>query len=104
MPLTRDAALKMFHQLEEIAEVTSVKGRGWYGVRRIATDAAEDVQKDERVLNSITGHRDSSTRRLVYQDRERPEVLSLAAKTRSAVRGHADDGHGLDSAKLGSVA
>jgi hypothetical protein len=64
-----------------------VKGRGWYGVRRIAADAAEDIEKDERVLNSITGHRDSYTRRMVYQDRERPEVLRQAARTRMAVRG-----------------
>ena len=61
-------------------------GRGWYGVRRIAADAAADVEKAERVLNSITGHRDSTTRRLVYQDRERPEVLNKAAATRERVR------------------
>ena len=85
-PLTRDAALGMFHDLEGIAKVTPVPGRGWYGVRRIAADAAEDVEKDERVLNSITGHRDSTTRRLVYQDRERPEVLNKAAATRERVR------------------
>jgi len=85
-PLTRDAALGMFHDLERIAQVTPVPGRGWYGVRRIAADAAEDVEKDERVLNSITGHRDSTTRRLVYQDRERPTVLNKAAETRERVR------------------
>jgi len=85
-PLTRDAARKMFHELESVAGVTSIEGRGWYGVRRIAADVAEDVEKDERVLNSITGHRDSATRRLVYQDRERPEVLNRAAQTRQAVR------------------
>ena len=76
----------MFHELEEIAKVAPVPGRGWYGVRRIAADAAEDVEKDERVLKSITGHRDSTTRRLVYQDHERPEVLNRAAVTRAAVR------------------
>jgi hypothetical protein len=85
-PLTRDAARKAFHRLETVANVTSIKGRGWYGVRRIATDLAEDVESDERVLNSITGHRDSTTRRLVYQDQERPEVLNRAAITRAKVR------------------
>jgi len=85
-PLTRDAALAMFHDLERIANITPVTGRGWYGVRRISADAAEDVEPDERVLNSITGHRDSTTRRLVYQDRERPEVLIKAAATRERVR------------------
>jgi hypothetical protein len=72
--------------LEQIAEVPTIKGRGWYGVRRVASDEAEDVEHDERVLNSITGHRDSTTRRLVYQDRERPEVLKKAAITRAKVR------------------
>lgn len=85
-PLTRDAALKMFRELERVAGVETVKGRGWYGYRRAATDLAEDVEQDERVLNSITGHRDSTTRRLVYQDRERPEVLNKAAETRARLR------------------
>ena len=55
-------------------------------MRRVASDQAEDVEHDERVLNSITGHRDSTTRRLVYQDRDRPEVLKKAAITRTKVR------------------
>lgn len=85
-PMTRDAALKMFHHLETVAGVPSVRGRGWYGIRRIATDLAEDFEKDERVLNSITGHRDSATRRLVYQDAERPEILNQAALVRAKIR------------------
>lgn len=86
-PLTRAAALDMFHHLERAAGVAAVKGRGWYGVRRIAADLAEDIEPDERVLNSITGHRDSATRRGVYQQNERPEVLSKAATTRERIRG-----------------
>jgi hypothetical protein len=76
----------MFHDLERIAGVTEVKGRGWYGVRRRATDLAEDQETDERVLNSVSGHRNSDTRRLVYQESERPEVLARAVITRSRVR------------------
>lgn len=86
-PLTRDAALKMFYELEQVAGVSHIPGRGWYGVRRVATDLAENVEKDERVLNSITGHRDSTTRRLVYQDSERSDVLIRAAEVRAEVRG-----------------
>jgi hypothetical protein len=55
-------------------------------VRRVATDVAEDIEGDERVLNSISGHRDSATRRLIHQDRERPEVLKEAAIIRTKVR------------------
>jgi hypothetical protein len=85
-PLGKDGARKHFRTLEAIAGVKSQKGRGWNGVRRIATDVAEDFEKDERVLNAMTGHRDSATRRLVYQERHRPEVLRKAALTRAAIR------------------
>lgn len=84
-PLSRDAARKMFMELEEVAGVVHVPGRCWYGVRRVATDLAEDVTTDERVLNSITGHKDSATRRL-YQESERMEILRGAAETREKVR------------------
>jgi hypothetical protein len=40
----------MFHEVERLAGIEPVPGRGWYGVRRSATDFAEDVEKDERVL------------------------------------------------------
>lgn len=73
-------------RVEERDETGLEAGRGWYGVRRVASDQAEDVEHDERVLNSITGHPDSTTRRLVYQDRDRPEVLKKAAITRTKVR------------------
>jgi integrase len=86
-PLTRAAALDMFHRLEAVAGVVSMKGRGWNGVRRIATDVAEDIETDERVLNSITGHKDSAMRRAVYQHGNRPEILIRAAETRAEMRG-----------------
>ena len=85
-PLTRDAARGMFRVLEEVAGVESLPGRGWYGVRRRATDVAEDVESDERVLNAVSAHRDSTTRRLVYQDRMRPELLDRTAQLRSKIR------------------
>jgi hypothetical protein len=76
-PLTRDAALGMFRELERIAGVISVHGRGWDGVRRVATDIAEDYEKDERVLNSLTGHRDSNTRRQLYVSSPNFDALFL---------------------------
>ena len=85
-PLTRDAALGMFRDLEAAAGVASIKGRGWYGVRRASTDLCDDVEQDERALNAITGHKDSTVRRGVYQDGERPDVLKKAALTRDKVR------------------
>jgi integrase len=84
--LTRDAARKMFQQLEKIAGVEHVPGRGWYGTRRTATDLAEDLESDQRVLNALSGHRDSRTRQTIYQDENRPEVLARAAQARSRLR------------------
>ena len=35
-PLARDGARVAFKQLEAIAKVKHVEGRGWYGLRRVA--------------------------------------------------------------------
>jgi len=78
--------LDLFRKLEEIAGVASVPGRGWYGIRRHATDVYEDYEADERVLNDQTGHRSSETRREVYQEKEREETRAKSARTRRRVR------------------
>jgi hypothetical protein len=86
--LTRDAALKMFRALEAAAGVESVTGRGWYGVRRGATDETPRYTSDERVQNRIGGWTPgSSTREDVYQDYESMEVAAEAASVRDLVRG-----------------
>jgi integrase len=79
----------LFHALERIACVTPVEGRGWYGIRRKATDVYEDYESDERVLNDQTGHRNSETRRNAYQEREREEIRAKSAETRRRVRAEA---------------
>jgi len=71
--------------------VATVPGRGWYGIRRRATDVYEDYEAvermlDERVLNDQTGHRSSETRREVYQEKEREEIRAKSARTRRRVR------------------
>ena len=65
----------------------NVLGRGWNGVRRVAADVAENYEKDERVLNAITGHRDIESRWAVFQEVARPEVLRQPAVTRTKARG-----------------
>ena len=79
----------LFHALERAAKVTPVSGRGWYGIRRRATDVYEDYEKDERVLNDQTGHKKSETRREVYQEREREVIRAKSAETRRNVRSKA---------------
>lgn len=78
-----------FHALERIAKVDVIPGRGWYGIRRRATDVYEDYEKDERVLNDQTGHKKSETRREVYQEREREVIRARSAETRRRVRAKA---------------
>lgn len=81
-------ALDLFHELERMAGVTPQFGRGWYGVRRISTDLAEDLEKDSRVLNAITGHTSDKTR-TKYQKRKRDTVLGRATEVRVEAREHA---------------
>jgi hypothetical protein len=83
-----------FHALERVAGVECIPGRGWYGIRRRATDVYEDYEKDERVLNDQTGHKKSETRREVYQEREREVIRARSAETRRNVRAKAF-GHAL---------
>ncbi len=85
-PIGKRGLLDLFHKLEEIADVPSIPGRGWYGIRRRATDVYEDYETDERVLNDQTGHRSSDTRREVYQEKEREEIRAKSARTRRRVR------------------
>jgi hypothetical protein len=85
----KSALTDLFHELERIAKVEPVPGRGWYGIRRKATDVYEDYETDERVLNDQTGHRSSDTRREVYQEKQREEVRAKSAATRRRVRADA---------------
>ena len=64
----------LWAQLEELAGVAHVHGRGHYGYRRVATDIAEDLEKDHRILNALFGHTPDGTRRKVYQKKEREEI------------------------------
>ncbi|HYW11198.1 MAG TPA: hypothetical protein VE871_04550, partial [Longimicrobium sp.] len=92
-PINKRTMTDMFHDLERVAGVKSVDGRGWYGIRRKATDVTEDYESDERVLNDLTGHRRSETRRNNYQQRNRARVRAKSAETRARVRAAAF-GHG----------
>ena len=88
-PMDKRTLNDQFHELERIAKVESVPGRGWYGIRRRATDVYEDYENDERVLNDQTGHKKSETRREVYQERERETIRARSAETRRRVRNEA---------------
>lgn len=85
-PIDRRTLNDLFHDLERIAKIEPVPGRGWYGIRRRAADVYEDYEKDERILNDQTGHKKSETRREVYQEKERETIRAKSAETRRRVR------------------
>lgn len=87
-----------FRTLEKAAGVEHQPGRAWYGLRRLNTDLAEDREHDERVLNDITGHVDSATRRRHYQERERPKIRRRTAQLRHQLQTEvlSDSGPGGD--------
>ena len=85
-PLSRDGARKAFQELEEIAGVEHRPGRGWYGLRRIATDLAETATTDDRVKDRLGGWQHSETRKHIYQDRETDQLRAAAAGVRRQLR------------------
>lgn len=89
--LGKRAATDLFHDLERAANVAVVDGRGWYGVRRIAADLAEDVEADGRALNAITGHQSDEMRRRIYQQKRRDAVTAKASAARERARAVAID-------------
>jgi hypothetical protein len=85
-PMAKTTLLTLFRDLEALAGVESKPERGWYGLRRVFADLAEDVTSDERALNHITKHEGSDMRRKRYQERERPRITRAASETVAAVR------------------
>ena len=85
-PLSRDGARQAFRELEVIAKVDHVPGRGWYGLRRQAADMAETATTDDRVKDRLGGWQDSETRKSIYQDRETDALRAQAANVRRQLR------------------
>lgn len=85
-PMHRATALAYFHEMEELAGVHPQPRRGWYGLRRRATDVARRYSSDAKVLNAQGGWKDSRTREEIYQDPDNEEVKFEAARVRRAAR------------------
>ena len=84
--MSRDGARRAFQALEKIAGVPHVPGRGWYGLRRIATDLAETATTDDRVRDRLGSWQDSETRKQIYQDRMTQQLRAEAASVRREIR------------------
>ena len=85
-PFSRDGARVAFKELEAIAKVEHLEGRGWYGLRRISANLAEPATSDDRVKDRLVGWQDSETRKQIYQDRQTDELRAEAAKVRRELR------------------
>ncbi len=85
-PMSRDGARVAFRQLEAIAKIDHIPGRGWYGLRRQAADMAETATNDDRVKDRLGGWQDSETRKSIYQDRETDALRAAAASVRRQLR------------------
>ena len=85
-PWSRDGARTAWQALEAIAGIPHVKGRGWYGMRRVATDIAEPLISDPRVKDSLGGWVNRRTRPAIYQAEAGEEVRAAAAAVRHQMR------------------
>jgi hypothetical protein len=65
--------------------VEIIPGRQFYGLRRVMSDLAEDVEKDTRALRELVGWKDEATRRR-YQRRRDPKITAKAAAARVRIR------------------
>ncbi len=86
-PFGRQQMLRDFHELERLSGVDVVEGRGWYGLRRLAADMANDIENDTRVLNAMGGWSPGSIiRENTYQDTKRLKLAAKGAAVREKMR------------------
>lgn len=83
--LSRTGLHQMWRDLEDLAEVPHVDHRAWYGIRRLQSDQAEDVESDARVLNVMGGWKHTGTRER-YQEEGRLDIAEKAAESRRKIR------------------
>ena len=78
--------IDLLKEFEAAVGVAHVHGRGFYGLRRVMTNIAEDYTGDSRELDRLTGHAASGTRSRIYQDRHKEEFREGAAEVRARMR------------------
>lgn len=83
--LERTGLYRMWYELEEIAGIKHQEGMSWYGMRRLQSDLAEDVESDARVLNKLGAWKHTATRE-GYQEQGRMDIAEKAAETRRKIR------------------
>lgn len=70
--------------------IAHVEGRGWYGLRRAAVDAAKAAKISREGLQAHGGWSDAQIPDTIYADTEREYAMEEAADIRAKIRGEAD--------------
>ena len=86
-PIEDTAIRKWFRDAEDEAGVQHVNGRGAYGLRRIAVDAAKELGISREGLQAHGGWIDSQVPDSIYADQEMTYARAEAARIRAKIRG-----------------
>ena len=78
-----------FHEAEDKAKVPRVRGRAYYGVRRVDVDETMDRSDDPRVLKAMGGWSHINTPTQLYADRDNVKARRKAMEVRANIRGEA---------------
>lgn len=90
-PITSSYMIKLFHELERIAKVEVIRGRGRHGLRRFYSDADDEADVTEETKDLLGGWvTGSTTRQRIYKHGQRQEKLAEAARVRARRRKRGD--------------
>lgn len=86
-PISKRTLLDYFHDLEEIAGVDHIPGRGWYGLRRLWSDLSPEHTTTTRAREVMGGWaRGSKVPDQVYRSKDDEAAIREAARGRAAIR------------------
>jgi integrase len=86
----RTALRKWFRKAEDLAGIPHVKGRGQYGVKRAAVQAAKEFGISREGLMAHGGWRDTQMPDMIYADKEADAARREARDIRAQIRGEVD--------------
>ena len=86
-PMNRRTLQDWFRQAEELAGVPHVRGRGAYGLRRVAVDAANNAGISPHGLKEHGGWSDTQVPDQIYADQEAEWAREEAKGIRAQIRG-----------------
>lgn len=85
--VSREWIIKAFHAVEAKAEVTQVKGRGPYGLRRMPVDIALEEELGEQGLKALGGWSSTTVPKGIYAERENRIGRRAARDFKAKLRG-----------------